>query len=819
MSAGVGSKYYSGFNPLNLGNCALWLDAADTSTLTLSGTNVTTWRDKSGNGYNLSQSSAGNRPTYSNGVVNFNAASSNSMSNTTTNVFGATGTVFIVMNIQSTTSTMRPFSIGNGNTYITFDSAGAATAAYYNNTSGYFSASNQSAPTTGNRHIRMVQRNGSVVPRYSVNGGTITNMEFADGVVSSTMHITVGTGGSFATTAFLTGHIAEIIGYTSYLSDSDIRQVEGYLAWKWGLQTTPASYSSFVPTQISGCSLWLDAADATKVSLSGSNITGLTDKSANGFVLSNASNFTYNQVKFNGTYPSFHTTGAFSSGHLGINSALRLSQPFTAFVVGQATADSGKFPYILDSAPPSPSSRVVLYYWNNAGYRVRLFAGGEIEFNTGASAPFINTYRVNTTASEILLNGTSVASGSIGSGSLVGIIVGNANANDSTQIWGGHICEVLLYNSLLSTTQRQQVEGYLAWKWGLLGNLPNRGLPTTHPYSSILPVARPFQPIDIDGCALWLDAADPSTLTLSGSNVTAWADKSGNGNNATQGTSARQPTAVSTGVRFTAANSNFMSMNVPFSQSHSFFIVATMPASGGTYLISRSAALGAGPSVLMYPDRIRYFDVNDDTNFLGGSTLPGRVLISYTRSQGVSVVGFLNGAQAFSITQSYSTNGSAVYNFLCCTNGTENFYDGILSELIYFNSALGATQRQQVEGYLARKWGLQGSTSSLTTFIPTQISGCALWLDAADSTTVTLSGSNVTQWNDKSGNARNATQSTAINGPSYGTTNGISAVVFTGSPTFMSLPDLTSVPISIFMVAAFTSNIPNTFLLSLGINN
>ncbi len=125
---------------------------------------------------------------------------------------------------------------------------------------------------------------------------------------------------------------------------------------------------------------------------------------------------------------------------------------------------------------------------------MRLFAGGEIEFNTGASAPFVNTYRANTTSSELLLNGTSVATGSIGSGSMVGIIVGNANANDGIQIWSGHICETIMYNSLLSTTQRQQVEGYLAIKWGLQGNLPsthpfaNKGLPSTHPYKKISPI-------------------------------------------------------------------------------------------------------------------------------------------------------------------------------------------------------------------------------------------------------------------------------------------------------------------------------------------
>ena len=57
-------------------------------------------------------------------------------------------------------------------------------------------------------------------------------------------------------------------------------------------------------------------------------------------------------------------------------------------------------------------------------------------------------------------------------------------------------------------------------------------------------------PTQIPGCALWLDAADASTVTLSGANVTAWKDKSGNGYDAIQPTTAYQPTYVSQSVYF-----------------------------------------------------------------------------------------------------------------------------------------------------------------------------------------------------------------------------------------------------------------------------
>ena len=50
-------------------------------------------------------------------------------------------------------------------------------------------------------------------------------------------------------------------------------------------------------------------------------------------------------------------------------------------------------------------------------------------------------------------------------------------------------------------------------------------------------------------------------------------------------------------------------------------------------------------------------------------------------------------------------------------------------------------------------------------FSPTQIGGCSLWLDAADTNSITLNGSNVSQWNDKSGNVRHMFQPTTANQP------------------------------------------------------
>jgi hypothetical protein len=66
-------------------------------------------------------------------------------------------------------------------------------------------------------------------------------------------------------------------------------------------------------------------------------------------------------------------------------------------------------------------------------------------------------------------------------------------------------------------------------------------------------------------------------------------------------------------------------------------------------------------------------------------------------------------------------------------------------------------------------------------FDPKSISGLAQWLDANDSATLTLVSGAVSQWDDKSGNSRNATQTTANNRPTTTTVNGRTALSFDGT--------------------------------------
>ncbi len=62
---------------------------------------------------------------------------------------------------------------------------------------------------------------------------------------------------------------------------------------------------------------------------------------------------------------------------------------------------------------------------------------------------------------------------------------------------------------------------------------------------------------------------------------------------------------------------------------------------------------------------------------------------------------------------------------------------------------------------------------------PTDIAGCRAWYDASDATTITLSGGQVTQWQDKSGNSYNATGAPAGLTVASAAQNGLDALRFT----------------------------------------
>jgi hypothetical protein len=78
---------------------------------------------------------------------------------------------------------------------------------------------------------------------------------------------------------------------------------------------------------------------------------------------------------------------------------------------------------------------------------------------------------------------TPVSANSSGAFAITKFAIGTDTGRLAAGQFGGYISEILVYNTSLANSDRQAVEGYLAWKWNLQDKLPN-----SHPYKTSSPV-------------------------------------------------------------------------------------------------------------------------------------------------------------------------------------------------------------------------------------------------------------------------------------------------------------------------------------------
>jgi hypothetical protein len=445
-------------------------------------------------------------------------------------------------------------------------------------------------------------------------------------------------------------------------------------------------------------------------------------------------------------------------------------------------------------------------------------------------------------------NGTSLFTGATSSGNnLTGLAI-NAGAfpeNSSCQI-----AEIILYSAVLTLEQRQQIEGYLAWKWGLQGNLP-----VGHPFKSSPIAMRIFQPPDIGALALWLDAADGSTITTSGSEVVSWRDKSPNALSFT-GVSGSRPTYTNAinGLPVVSSATGKRLSNASWRQnftSSAIFIVMRPThqlTEGQVMTITNYASGQLGFALLFaYSNQVNYyyylnvfcaqtsssgaFVLQSTLNNTGGFNPTNTPILMTTNI--VPSTQFLryNGTQiAPTLTDSRSfvaSSGVTLFVAGANDNGSQA-YD--LGELIVTAGSLTVNQMRQIEGYLANKWGLtqnfpstepyylKRALPSTPLFVPSQLSGLRLWLDAADrnelfsdsaGTTLVGPSGNVGMWRDKSGLGRNYTQSTSGIRPSL-----LNNTVTTTNNTGQFLSNATTLQatgIDLFFVGTPHSSTANRF--------
>lgn len=233
--------------------------------------------------------------------------------------------------------------------------------------------------------------------------------------------------------------------------------------------------------------------------------------------------------------------------------------------------------------------------------------------------------------------------------------------------------------------------------------------------------------------ALWLDAGDATTITTVSGAVSQWNDKSGNTRTATQSTAGSRPA-------YTASGQNGLGV-LSFNGTSSFLDIASTAlfTSGNADLAIFAAyknkfpsTSGAGALFGNYTGSNGLFSVyfggvpgayftpwgiysNSSVDMDSGShTQNANYLISAVRSGG-SFTGWTNGTTQNTVANSNSVYGAGVTSSSWRVGNSyvsSEFGNMDLYELICMNSAPSTTVRQQVEGYLAWKWGLTASLPS-----------------------------------------------------------------------------------------------------------
>ena len=245
--------------------------------------------------------------------------------------------------------------------------------------------------------------------------------------------------------------------------------------------------------------------------------------------------------------------------------------------------------------------------------------------------------------------------------------------------------------------------------------------------------------------ALWLDAADATTITEIGGAVSQWDDKSGNGRHASQSTPASRPTYTTAGqngqnvLTFDGSDDGLtLAANLSLGTQHSIFVAAknsaTITASssaqilltgdGYTYPSTTTSELVFGVGSLtgnLTNERIYSLVLAYDplgANVFGyGKTdsdiAGGFIASSSFISTGNVFSGRLNGATDFATTSTaggYSTTNtrfptnlrSIGYRYV----SNDRFWSGQIWEVIVAPSYLPIATVDKIEGYLAHKWGL-----------------------------------------------------------------------------------------------------------------
>ncbi len=229
--------------------------------------------------------------------------------------------------------------------------------------------------------------------------------------------------------------------------------------------------------------------------------------------------------------------------------------------------------------------------------------------------------------------------------------------------------------------------------------------------------------------ALWLDAADDSTITLNGSNVSQWNDKSGNERHATQGDNAKRPTYLSNSINGRSTldwDGTDDSMEITGAVSTTLNTILSNDDTHSIAILLEADVISNSPVILHVPEGSWEFLI--EVNSTGGGLYWGYTTSNF-RTYSTGTFASITKPTFFVLTKSDSSTGDAysagslvssysgtlgatptmTSNFVIGSYSSSSFnFNGRIAEIIISKETWDTDTRQKIEGYLAHKWGREG---------------------------------------------------------------------------------------------------------------
>lgn len=249
----------------NTGNLVAWYDFSDVANLNITGTRITSIVDKSTNSATATTIIAGTLTSQPHvalnyagtlGAGNFRQGGTSSANTTNAPWMVATNSIAFGTNGVSILAVGQEISTAGNNAYLSYHGSGALGAtivqqmAKATSTSAAWSGYEMGAATsTFTNPTTLHLFSGTTTydagahgtGRIRIDGGTDTATRSSNSVgADSANYHGIGALGGVATgssTNPWTGYIGEIRVFGTALGTDDLYKEEGYLAWKWGIQT------------------------------------------------------------------------------------------------------------------------------------------------------------------------------------------------------------------------------------------------------------------------------------------------------------------------------------------------------------------------------------------------------------------------------------------------------------------------------------------------------------------------------------------------------------------------------------------------------